>query len=43
MNDLPPAVEKDLIALGDLDDSPSATRDQLLARLKPFERFNPLR
>src|ERR1039458_527089 len=42
MNDLPPAVVKDLIALGSLDDSPSATRDQLLARLKPFEKVNRL-
>lgn len=42
MNDLPPAIVEDLIALGSLDDSPSATRDQLLARLKPFERVNCL-
>ncbi len=38
MNDIPPAVVEDLIALGSLDDSPSATRDQLLARLKPVNR-----
>lgn len=38
MNDLPPPVVSDLIALGTLDDSPSAMRDQLLARLKPVNR-----
>ena len=37
-NDLPPAVVKDLIALGGLDESPSATRAELLARLKPVNR-----
>jgi hypothetical protein len=42
MNDLPPAVVNDLIALGSFDDGPSAKRDQLLARLKPFERFQPM-
>jgi hypothetical protein len=42
MNDLPPAVVNDLIALGSLEDSPSDKRDQLLARLKPFERVNRL-
>jgi len=42
MNDLPPAVVNDLIVLGSLEDSPSAKRDQLLDRLKPFERVNCL-
>jgi hypothetical protein len=42
MNDLPPATVNDLIALGSLDDCPSAARGQLLARLKPFERVNRL-
>ena len=42
MNDLPPAIVNDLIALGSLEDSPSAERDRLLARLKPFERVNCL-
>ena len=42
MNEIPPAVVKDLIALGSLDDSPSVKRDQLLARLKPFDRVNRL-
>jgi hypothetical protein len=42
MNDLPPAAVKDLIALGSLDDGPSAKREQLLARLKPFEKVNRL-
>lgn len=38
MNDIPPAVVKDLIALGGLYESPSAERDQLLARLKSVNR-----
>lgn len=38
MNDLPPAVVKDLIALGGLDENHSATRTKLLARLKPVNR-----
>src|SRR5438128_311234 len=42
VNEIPPAVVKDLIALGSLDDSPSVKRDQLLARLKPFDRVNRL-
>ena len=42
MNDLPPAVVEDLIALGSLGDGTSAKRDQLLARLKPFDRVNRL-
>jgi hypothetical protein len=42
MNDLPPAVVNSLIELGGLDDCPSATREQLLTRLKPFERVNRL-
>jgi hypothetical protein len=37
MNYLPGAVVDDLIALGSLEDGPSATRNQLLARLKPFQ------
>ena len=42
MNDLPPAVVNDLIALGSLDERPSTAREQLLARLRPFERVNRL-
>lgn len=42
MNEIPPAVVKDLIALGSLDDGPCARRDQLLARLRPFDRVNRL-
>jgi hypothetical protein len=42
MNDLPPAVVSDLIALGSRDTSRSGERDQLLARLKPFGRVNCL-
>ena len=42
MNDLPPADVEDLIALGSLGDRPSVERDQLLARLKPFEKVNRL-
>jgi len=42
MNDLPPVAVNDLIALGSLEDTPSVERDQLLARLKPFERINCL-
>ncbi len=41
-NEIPPAVVKDLVALGSLGDCPSAGRDQLLARLKPFDRVNRL-
>src|SRR5437762_2816020 len=40
MNDIPPAVVNDLIALGRLDDSLSVKRDQLLGRLKPFDLVN---
>src|SRR6266550_1979754 len=42
MNDIPPAVVNNLIALGRLDDSPSAKRDQILAWVKPFEEVNRL-
>ncbi len=42
MNDLPLVVVDDLIALGGLDGSPSVERNQVLARLKPFERVNCL-
>lgn len=38
MNDLPPAVADDLISLGNLDNAPSATRDELLARITAFIR-----
>jgi len=42
MNDIPSAVVNNLIALGSLDDGPSAKQDQLLARLKPFDKVNRL-
>jgi hypothetical protein len=40
MNDLPPVVVNDLIALGGLNNGPSAARRELLARLKSFETVN---
>ena len=40
MSDLPPEVIEDLVTLGELGDRPSRKRNELLVRLKPFNRVN---
>ena len=40
MNEVPPALISDLVALGECGDADSSLRDGILARLKPFERVN---
>jgi hypothetical protein len=42
MRELPPTLISDHIELGQCGGAPSQWRDQVLARLKPFERLNRL-
>ena len=42
MKDVPPAIVNDLIALGSLEDSPSARVTRFWPHFKPFERGNCL-